>query len=134
MKTAIVASVISAIIFLMVGALIGLNFQANSAVTSSQVAKTNCGFLVNNLKSKTINSIYAIGILSKISGENITLKSTSDTSEISVPASTKVYQMQDGGTKKEIKFSDLKIGQTLNVFVSINSTTNTLEAKSILIY
>lgn len=74
--------------------------------------------IVKTLSSKVISTIMIYGIVENISDRNITLTNQGESMTIGINTIGKVYTRENDVTE-EIRFEDIKIGDTLNINASI---------------
>lgn len=136
----VILVIVAAIIFAAGGGL-GYILQKNPG-SSSGADGGALATLGTTLKSKAINSISAFGNVTNISGRTVTLTYNKETIQIKMRDDAKFYtfvQTKDPKTNKTIskqqaaKFTDIKIGDNLNVSVKITAD-NKLEGSSAIIF
>lgn len=84
------------------------------------------------LKSKLVLSILAYGEVKDISGDTITLSSGGDSAFIKIDPTANIGSVGADGKYIPVNFSDIKVGQNIQVEISL-LPDNQLEGSSVLI-
>lgn len=83
------------------------------------VGGKNANFVIKNLSSKVFYSIAAYGVVEAIRGESVILSNDGDTIDIKMADNIKIYKYENA-QKKEARFPDIKIGDRMNIAVTIS--------------
>jgi len=130
--TSIVLIVILIVAAFLLGGALGMYYQKGPGVGLSSNSD-----LVKTLSSKVVPSMIAYGAVSKIDGRTLTLTYGTDSIVVPVAEGAQVFsftQTTTGSTptQKEANFSDIKVGNSINVSLKLLSNGN-LQGTSVII-
>ena len=140
-KSSLAGLIIGGLIIFIIGGGLGVILKTQQdAPKLNDYQKTQT--IIKSLTSKTVSVITFFGKITKISGNDIVLTNAGDSVIINisdktniisfVPATSKTKNNFAGVTQQQIKFTQLKIGDTLNVNVMV--VDSVLSAQSITIF
>lgn len=116
---------VAAILIFIVGAGIGIYYQAQNNLLPGSIININSApLLVKQLSSKAVPSITAFGQVSKINGNNITLTFGGDSIVIPIKNGAEIRMLNPDGTYSEApqsgaSLNDIKLGASLNIAVKV---------------
>ncbi len=115
-----IISIFSGLLILIIGIVFGVLYQPRQL---QNILETTTPPAVKVLSSKTIPSITAYGLITKIDGNNITIDNQGDSMTMTVRDDAKIYAfLATTGKSQQITLKDLKIGDNLSVNVKITSS------------
>ena len=117
----IVLLIVILLVIFVIGAGLGIFFQMQKDAPKIKSAN----LLINTLSSKAVPSIVAFGKVTSINGKNITLSFNGGSVTIKINDNAVVSSMsanaQDKSAPQKITFSQIKIGDTLNISIKVFS-------------
>ena len=118
-KTRLIVSLIVVVIFVFgLGGLTGIFYQKQKDAPRAQKTAEK----IQTLSSKVVNAIVTYGTVTSIEGnKNITLSHDGEAMTISITPNAKVY-IYENATKKEVNFSEVKIGDNVNITASLDQS------------
>lgn len=117
-KTKLLFSIIVIIIFsLIIGVALGIFYQNQR---QQNICQQSTSINIKDFSSDVIVYLLANGEAVDVNNQSITLKRNEDLMTISIKTNATVYRFNDG-QRKQINFSDIKIGDQLNITTSIDS-------------
>jgi hypothetical protein len=133
-KKQLVILIVAGILILLVGVCLGVFLQTQKVQIQKSAA-------ANGLASKVVTSIVGYGQVKKIDGRNITLSNLGDNLTIAIINNAQVYSFaipagsQNGAAapvQQEVSFGDIKVGDHVNIAVTL-LPTGLLEGSSVII-
>jgi len=118
-KTTSAVSLIVVIIFaFLLGALAGIFYQKQTYSPQMQEATSN----IQKLSSKVVSAVVTYGRITSIDeNRNVTLDYGGETLTVSVMSDAKIY-IYENSTKKELSYSDIKVGDSVNITATVDSS------------
>jgi len=103
---------------LLVGGFCGVYYQKQQDFPQLQKSEN----LVKDLSSSVVTAVVTYGTVYNIDGnQNIVLSSGTDKINIAIQPNAKFYSYKNS-VKNDIKFSDIKVGDTVNITTKISSS------------
>jgi len=136
--------IIGSLILLGIGFFLGFSFQTPQvAPEQEETPQEEAPQILESISSKIISSITAMGKVTKISGDTITLTQGTENLSIRVKKGAKVSSfvtptpVEQGETgaieQKTVSFEDIKVGDSLNIGLEILSD-GTVEGLFVIIF
>ena len=120
-KNTLVSSIITGLLFFVLGGGLGVLYQTQQAPPSPQLEKATA--TIKSLSSKTVPSIIAYGQVTKIEGKDITISYSGDSIKVSMEDNSSVYAFVNDGPEKsgqkKVEFKEIKIGDNLNITLKL---------------
>jgi len=102
---------------LVIGIIIGLFYQKQTYAPQLQVSKIT----MQSLSSKVVSAVVTYGSVKSVdNNRSIVLSYDSDELSVLVDTTAKIYRYENS-SKKEIQFSDIKVGDLVNITTSVSS-------------
>ena len=116
----IITLVVAIIISFILGALAGMFYQKQ--ISDPQIEST--AGTIQKLSSKVVNAIVTYGTITSVdNNRNITLNYSDESMVVSITQDAKVY-IYENNTRKEINFSDVKVGDSVNITATLDAAGN----------
>jgi len=120
-KAKSITTLVTAIILSFVlGSLAGVFYQKQKSDPQIKSSSNT----IQKLSSKVVNAIVTYGTITSIDNDrNITLSYSDESMAVSVAQDAKVY-IYENNTRKEINFSDVKVGDSVNITAALDAAGN----------
>jgi len=135
-KTTVIILITAVLVSLVLGAGLGIFYQMQKDSPKIQAGE-KMSETIKNLSSGMVPSIVAYGEVSAINGKNITLGYSGKSMQIEISKTAKIYSAVPNTETKTtalptVKFSDIKIGDRLNITMTV-SQEGQLQGQSVII-